>query len=150
MRGQFLSAGSACVGNFLVQAQHTQKNKMANTCRSLRKKPKIQVTYPYRIYWCKKMGQKSHTWAPLRIEHLRNIMSWILLPGTATKRSITQHAYGSLLANFSKTPKSCDVVALSFIHVIPSLFCICLCSQVYLYSLLRPVVLIVLSKHLFV
>ncbi len=26
-----------------------------------------QVTYPYRIYWCKKkMGRKSHTWAPLR------------------------------------------------------------------------------------
>ena len=37
---------------------------MANICRSLRKKKTIcspQVTYPYRIYWCKKNGSKiSH------------------------------------------------------------------------------------------
>ncbi len=64
MRMQFFSAGSACVGNFLAQAQHAQK-KMANICRSLRKKNKNfsspQVTYPYRIYWCKKNGSKiSH------------------------------------------------------------------------------------------
>jgi hypothetical protein len=42
---------------------------MANICRGLRKffflLSSPQVTYPYRIYWCKKMGQKSHTWAPL-------------------------------------------------------------------------------------
>ncbi len=46
-----------------------EKNKIANICRSLRKKfffSSPQVTYPYRIYWCKKMGRKSHTWAPLR------------------------------------------------------------------------------------
>ncbi len=137
----FFSAHSACVGNFLAQTQPAQaifqrrlslrrqffsagsayakKTKWRIPVAVFEKKNKNlsspQVTYPYRIYWCKKMGQKSHTWAPLRIEHLRNIMSWILLPGTATKRSITQHAYGSLLANFSKTQKSCDVVALSFI-----------------------------------
>jgi hypothetical protein len=38
---QFFSAGSACVGNFLTQAQHAQKNRMSNICRSLRKKTKI-------------------------------------------------------------------------------------------------------------
>ncbi len=45
-----------------------KKTKMANICRSLRTKIfSPQVTYPYRIYWCKKkMGRKSHTWAPLR------------------------------------------------------------------------------------
>ena len=40
---------------------------MGNICRSLKKKnlSSPQVTYPYRIYWCKKMGRKSHIWAPL-------------------------------------------------------------------------------------
>ncbi len=41
---------------------------MANICRGLRKNfffSSPQVTHPYRIYWCKKMGRKSHTWAPL-------------------------------------------------------------------------------------
>jgi hypothetical protein len=41
---------------------------MANICRSLRKKKNLsspQVNYPYRIYGVKKMGRKSHTWAPL-------------------------------------------------------------------------------------
>ncbi len=52
LRRQFFSAGSTCVGNFLVQAQPAQaffqrrlskrkKNKMANICRSIRKKKKI-------------------------------------------------------------------------------------------------------------
>ncbi len=65
LRRQFFSAGSAFVGKFLAHAHPAQaifqrtlimrkKHKMANICRSLRKKnnkfSSPQVTYPYKIY----------------------------------------------------------------------------------------------------
>ncbi len=66
MRRQIFSTGSACV----------KKNKMANICHGLQiffffSSP--QVTYPYRIYWCKKNGWKiSHlgTFKRLQIQAL--------------------------------------------------------------------------------
>ncbi len=70
LRRQFFSAGSACVGKFLVQAQPAQKKKNGEYLPRSSKNfffSSPQVTYPYRIYWCQtKIGQKSHTWAPLK------------------------------------------------------------------------------------
>ncbi len=81
LRRQIVSAGSACVGNFLAQVQPAQanfqrrlslrkKNKMANICRGLRKKiffsPVLKSPTHIGFIGVKKMGQKSHTWAPLK------------------------------------------------------------------------------------
>jgi hypothetical protein len=61
-----------------------KKTKMANICRSLRKKnlSSPQLTYPYRIYWCKKMGRKSHTWAPLSPLHFSRYFAITAAPTT--------------------------------------------------------------------
>ncbi len=65
LRRQFFSAGSACVGNFLAQTQHAQKKQNGEYLpQSSKKKKKLsspQVTYPYRIYWCKKKWVENLT-----------------------------------------------------------------------------------------
>ncbi len=45
------NAGSACVGNFLAQAQHAQKTKMANICRSL----------PTKLFFSPVLKSPTHT-----------------------------------------------------------------------------------------
>ncbi len=81
LRRHFFSADSACVDIFLAQAQPAQTNfqrrlilrkkyKMANICRSLRQNfffsQVLKSTTHIRFIGVKKMGRKSHTWAPLK------------------------------------------------------------------------------------
>jgi hypothetical protein len=88
-----------------------KNHKMANICRSLRKKKKFsspQVTYPCRIYWCKKMGRKSHTWAPLMVMMRENPL---LRPLEGAGPKIlnffwTQMALASLVAIWGPTPSN--------------------------------------------
>jgi hypothetical protein len=83
MRRQFFSAHSACAKNTkwrISAVVFEKKNKKFSS---------PQVTYPYRIYWCKKMGRKSYTWAPLRwtISVCENMLTTLL---KKTKNSVTK------------------------------------------------------------
>jgi hypothetical protein len=76
LRRQFFSAGSACGGNFLAQAQHAQKkNKNGEYLPLSTKKKKISpvLKSPTHIGFIdvKKMGRKSHTWALSDLQQAR-------------------------------------------------------------------------------
>ncbi len=65
LRRHFFSAGSACIGLFLAHTQHAQKIQNGEYLPQSSKKNKNlsspQVTYPYKIYWCKKKWVENLT-----------------------------------------------------------------------------------------
>jgi hypothetical protein len=70
MRRQFFSAGTACVGKFLAQAQPALEKQNGEYLPWSSKKfffsPVLKSPTYIGFIGVKKMGQKSHTWAPLK------------------------------------------------------------------------------------
>jgi hypothetical protein len=63
----FFCAHSACVGNFVAHSEHAQKTQngefLPQSSKKMKKMSSPQVAYPDLL---KKIGRKSHTWAPFR------------------------------------------------------------------------------------
>jgi hypothetical protein len=90
-----------------------KKDKMANVCRSLRKKnhsPVLKSPTHIGFIDVKKMGRKSHTWAPLSYRHclLYDISLCSNVPKNSMNGELPTHSFPLKEEQYPKQIRDCD------------------------------------------